>query len=107
MRNSELPFTSVLSTSKEAAVTIGTTVERTRAPLDLLPLVALLLPPAGLVGLLVMHAVEMRMDDVDSGPGLVTVSDLSWLAAARAQSQRPASATAPVPANPLCVRRLA
>ncbi len=45
-------------------------------------LLALLLPPAGLVGLLVMHAVELRLDDPDSGPGLVTVSDLSWLAAA-------------------------
>ncbi len=83
MRNSELPFTSVLSTSKKAAVTIGTTVEPTRAPLDLLPLVALLLPSAGLVGLLVMHAVEMRLDSVDSRPGQVTASDLSWFATAR------------------------
>ncbi len=55
-------------------------------------LLALLLPPAGLVGLLVMHAVELRLDDAYSGPGLVTVSDLSWLAPAQAQAQRPASA---------------
>jgi len=34
--------------------------------LDLLLLAALLLPPAGLVGLLVMHAVERRLDDADS-----------------------------------------
>jgi len=42
-------------------------------------LLALLLPPAGLIGLLVMHAVERRLDDADSGPGQVTASDLSWL----------------------------
>jgi len=35
-------------------------------PLDLLLLAALLLPPAGLVWLLVMHAVERRLDDADS-----------------------------------------
>jgi len=51
-------------------------------------LLALLLPPASLVGLLVMHAVELRLDDPDSGPGLVTVSDLSWLAAAQARAHR-------------------
>jgi len=63
-------------------------------------LLALLLPPAGLVGLLMMHAVERRLDDADSGSGLVTVSDLSWLAAAaRAQSQRPASADTPTSAG--------
>jgi len=56
-------------------------------------LLALLLPPAGLIGLLVMHAVELRLDDADSGPGQVTASDPSWLAAAaQAQAQRPASA---------------
>jgi len=63
-------------------------------------LLALFLPPAGLVGLLVMHAVERRLDDAESGPGRVTASDLSWLAAAaRAQSQRPASADTPTKAN--------
>jgi hypothetical protein len=58
----------------------------------LLLLLALLLPPADLIGLLVMQAVERRLDDADSGPGRVTASDLSWLAAAQAQAQRPASA---------------
>ncbi len=67
--------------------------------MDLL-LAALLLPPAGLVWLLVMHAVERRLDDADSGPGLVTVNDLSWLAAAaRARAQRPASADTPTSAD--------
>jgi len=56
--------------------------------LDLLPLVALLLPSAGLVGLLVMHAVEMRLDSVDSRPGQVTASDLSWFATAQARAHR-------------------
>jgi len=36
--------------------------------------------------------VELRLDDADSGPGQVTASDLSWLAAAQAQAQRAASA---------------
>ena len=47
-------------------------------------LLALLLPPAGLIGLLVMQAVERRLDDADSRPGRVSSSDLSWLAAAAA-----------------------
>jgi len=45
--------------------------------LDLLLLAALLLPPAGLVWLLVMHAVERRLDDADSRSGRVSSSDLS------------------------------
>jgi len=65
----------------------------------LLLLLALLLPPAGLIGLLVMQAVERRLDDADSGPGQVTASDLSWLAAAQAQAQR-APTRPPAPANP-------
>jgi len=51
-------------------------------------LLALLLPPAGLIGLLVLHAVERRLDDADSRPGWVSSSDLSWLAAARARAYR-------------------
>jgi len=54
---------------------------------------------AGLIGLLVMHAVERRLDDADSGPGQVTASDLSWLAAAQAQAQRAASADTPTSAG--------
>jgi len=38
-------------------------------------LLALLLPPAGLIGLLVMHAVARRLDDADSRPGRVSSSD--------------------------------
>jgi len=68
-------------------------------------LLALLLPPAGLIGLLVMHAVERRLDDADSRSGRVSSSDLSWLAAAQAQAQRAASAdTPPAPADPLCLQ---
>jgi len=37
----------------------------------LLLLLALFLPPAGLIGQLVMHAVERRLDDADSGPGRI------------------------------------
>ncbi len=62
------------------------------APGEQLLLLALLLPPAGLIGLLVLHAVELRLDDADSRPGQVTARELSWLAAAQAQAQRPASA---------------
>ena len=51
-------------------------------------LLALLLPPAGLIGLLVMHAVELRLDDADSGPGQVTASDLSWQSSTQARSHR-------------------
>jgi len=65
----------------------------------LLLLAALLLPPAGLVGVLVMHAVELRLDDADSGPRQVTASDVIWLAAAQAQAQRPASADTPTSAG--------
>ncbi len=49
---------------------------RTRLGGLLLLLAALLLPPAGLVGLLVMHAVELRLDDADGGPRQVTASDV-------------------------------
>ena len=49
----------------------------------------LLLPPAGLVGLLVMHAVKRPMDNTDGRPGRVNSSDLSWLAAAQARAWRP------------------
>ena len=49
---------------------------------------ALLLPLAALVGLLVLQAVETRMDDVGSRPGRVTASDLSWLATAQARAYR-------------------
>ncbi len=45
--------------------------------MDLL-LAALLLPPAGLVGLLVIHAVEMRLDDVESRRGQVTPAPATW-----------------------------
>jgi len=56
--------------------------------LDLLLLAALLLPPAGLVGLLVMHAVERRLDDADSRSGRVGSSDLSWQFSAQARGHR-------------------
>jgi len=62
-------------------------------------LLALLLPPAGLIGLLVMHALELRLDDADSGPGQVSSSDLGWLVAAQAKAQRPASADTPTSAG--------
>jgi len=62
-------------------------------------LLALLLPPAGLIGLLVMHAVERRLDDADSGPGQVTARDLRWQSCAQAQAQRPASADTPTSAG--------
>ncbi len=58
-------------------------------------LLAPLLPPAGLIGLLVMHAVERRLDDAVSRSGQVSASDLSWLAATQVQAQRPASADTP------------
>jgi len=51
-------------------------------------LLALLLPPAGLIGLLVLHAVERRLDDADSGPGRVSSSDLSWQSSAQARAHR-------------------
>jgi len=51
-------------------------------------LLALLLPPAGLIGLLVMHAVERCLDDADSGPGRVSPSDLSWQFSAPARAHR-------------------
>jgi len=35
-----------------------------------------------------MHAVERRLDDADSRPGLVTASDLSWQSCAQARSHR-------------------
>jgi len=51
-------------------------------------LLALLLPPAGLIGLLVMHAVERRRDDADSRAGRVSSSDLSWQSCAQARGRR-------------------
>ena len=48
----------------------------------------LLLPPAGLVWLLVMHAVERRLDDADSRSGRVSSSDLSWQSSAQARAHR-------------------
>ena len=51
-------------------------------------LLALLLPPAGLIGLLVLHAVERRLDDADSRPGWVSSSDLSWQSSAQARAHR-------------------
>ena len=51
-------------------------------------LLALLLPPAGLIGLLVMHAVERRLDDADRRPGRVSSSDLSWQSCAQARAHR-------------------
>ncbi len=51
-------------------------------------LLALLLPPAGLIGLLVMHAVERRLDDADSRPGRVSSSDLSWQSCVQARAHR-------------------
>jgi len=71
---------------------LSLTVGHHKRPGGLLLLLALLLPPAGLVGLLVMHAVELRLDDADRRPGQVTASDVSWLAAAQARAHRPASA---------------
>jgi len=62
-------------------------------------LLALLLPPAGPIGLLVLHDLERRLDDADSRSGQVTASDLSWLAAAQSQAQRPASADTPTSAG--------
>ncbi len=51
-------------------------------------LLALLLPLAGLIGLLVMHAVERRLDDADSRPGRVSSSDLSWQSSAQLRAHR-------------------
>ena len=51
-------------------------------------LLALLLPPAALIGLLVMHAVERRLDDAGSRPGRVSSSDLSWQSSAQARAHR-------------------
>ncbi len=51
-------------------------------------LLALLLPPAGLIGLLVMHALDRRLDDADSAPGRVSSSDLSWQSSAQARAHR-------------------
>jgi len=48
-------------------------------------LLALLLPPAGLIGL---HAVERRLDDADSRSGRVSSSDLSWQSSAQARAHR-------------------
>jgi len=56
--------------------------------MDLLLLAALLLPPAGLVWLLVMHAVERRLDDADSRSGRVSSSDLRWQSCAQARAHR-------------------
>ena len=54
----------------------------------MLLLAALLLPPAALVGLLGMHGVEKRMDDVNSHRGRASASDPSWLATAQARANR-------------------
>jgi len=65
-------------------------------------LLALLLPPTGPIGLLVMHAVE-RLDDADSRSGRVSSSDLSWQSSAQAQAyrlRRPSADTHTTPANP-------
>ncbi len=51
-------------------------------------LLTLLLPPAGLIGLLVMHAVERRPGGADSRPGRVSSSDLSWQSSAQARARR-------------------
>jgi len=58
------------------------------APGEQLLLLALLLPPAGLIGLLVLHALERRLDDADSGPGQVIPSDLNWQSCAQARAHR-------------------
>ena len=57
-------------------------------PGGLLLLLALLLPPAGLIGLLVLHALERRLDDADSRPGQASSSDLSWQSCAQARAHR-------------------
>ncbi len=51
-------------------------------------LLALLLPPAGLIGLLVMRAVERRPDDAESRSGRVSSSDLRWQFSAQARAHR-------------------
>jgi len=51
-------------------------------------LLALFLPPAGLIGLLVMHALEQRVRNADSRPGRVSSSDLSWQSSAQARAHR-------------------
>jgi len=51
-------------------------------------LLALLLPPAGLIGLLVMQAVERRLYDADSRSGRVSSSDLSGQSSAQARAHR-------------------
>jgi len=51
-------------------------------------LLALLLPPAGLIGLLVLHAVERRLDDADGRAGRVSSSDLSWQSSTQARAHR-------------------
>jgi len=51
-------------------------------------LLVLLLPLAGLIGLLIMHAVERRRDDAGSRPGRVSSSDLSWQSSAQARAHR-------------------
>ena len=51
-------------------------------------LLGLLLPPADLIGLLVMRAGERRLDDADSCPGRVSSSDLSWQSSAQARAHR-------------------
>jgi len=51
-------------------------------------LLAGFLPPAGLIGLLVMHASEQRVRDANSRPGRVSSSDLSWQSSAQARVHR-------------------